>query len=110
MDMSRLDVKNYLESIYKIDVAKVNTRIQLGKTKTIQKGDRAFKRKFPDFKVAYVTLAQGSFQYPDLFPSSKSKSEEKKDGEQVGKKTPEVDSKANQSTEPQQAFQWFDKL
>ena len=28
--MTKFDIKNYFEKIYKIDVAKVNTRIQLG--------------------------------------------------------------------------------
>lgn len=30
--MSRFDVKNYLESIYKIDISKVNIRIQTGES------------------------------------------------------------------------------
>lgn len=29
--MSKMDIKNYLTSIYKLDVARVNTRIQHGK-------------------------------------------------------------------------------
>ena len=29
--MSKLDIKNYLTSIYKLDIAKVNTRIAHGK-------------------------------------------------------------------------------
>ena len=29
--MTKFDIKNYFEKIYNIDVAKVNTRIQLGK-------------------------------------------------------------------------------
>ena len=28
--MTKLDIRNYLESIYNVEVAKVNTRIQLG--------------------------------------------------------------------------------
>ena len=31
--MSKLDIKNYLTSIYKLDIAKVNTRIAHGKLK-----------------------------------------------------------------------------
>ena len=31
--MSKLDIKNYLTSIYKLDVARVNTRIQHGEMK-----------------------------------------------------------------------------
>ncbi|KAJ7330197.1 54S ribosomal protein L23, mitochondrial [Desmophyllum pertusum] len=69
MDMSKLDVKNYLTSIYKLDIANVNTRIQHGKTKSIVKGDQLIKRKYPDYKVAYVTLATGTFKFPDLIPA-----------------------------------------
>ncbi|KAK3707201.1 hypothetical protein QZH41_019561 [Actinostola sp. cb2023] len=58
MDMSKLDIKNYLCSIYNVDVARVNTRIQEGKTKKIAKGDRLVKKKYPDYKVAYVTLTK----------------------------------------------------
>jgi large subunit ribosomal protein L23 len=53
MEMTRYDVKNYLEKIYKIPVVKVNTKIKLGKfryneLKTVIKDD--------DIKVAYVYL------------------------------------------------------
>jgi large subunit ribosomal protein L23 len=30
LKMTKLDVRNYLQSIYNVEVAKVNTRIQLG--------------------------------------------------------------------------------
>lgn len=33
--MSKLDIKNYLTSIYKLDIAKVNTRIAHGKLKLL---------------------------------------------------------------------------
>ncbi|PFX28303.1 39S ribosomal protein L23, mitochondrial [Stylophora pistillata] len=56
MDMSKLDIKNYLTSIYKLDVARVNTRIQHGKTKSLLINRKITKRKYPDYKVAYVVL------------------------------------------------------
>jgi len=76
MDMSKLDIKNYLTSIYKLDIAKVNTRIAHGKTKYLMKKDKLMKKKFPDYKVAYVTLATGTFKFPDLFPNQDVKEEE----------------------------------
>ena len=35
--MTKFDIKNYFEKIYNIDVAKVNTRIQLGKCSVINR-------------------------------------------------------------------------
>lgn len=76
MDMSKMDIKNYLTSIYKLDVARVNTRIQHGKTKSIVKNDQLLKKKYPDYKVAYVVLASGTFKFPDLFPIPSAEDEE----------------------------------
>jgi large subunit ribosomal protein L23 len=58
LKMTKLDVRNYLQSIYNVEVAKVNTRIQLGKTKTVLKRGQPKKMKLPDVKVAYVTLVR----------------------------------------------------
>ncbi|RMX41918.1 hypothetical protein pdam_00006635 [Pocillopora damicornis] len=76
MDMSKLDIKNYLTSIYKLDVARVNTRIQHGKTKALLINRKITKRKYPDYKVAYVVLASGTFKFPDLFPKDTPKDEQ----------------------------------
>lgn len=70
MEMSRYDVKNYLEKIYKVPVMKVNTRIALGKTRrnelnTIIKDD--------DVKIAYVHLVSFSFVYKSLYLSRRTK-------------------------------------
>eukprot|EP00794_Sanderia_malayensis_P001299 gene1299-1436_t len=71
MDMNRIDIKNYLENIYNIKVNRVNTRIQLGKKEMVMKLDGSIaKKKYPDYKIAYVTLAEGTFEYPELFPES----------------------------------------
>ncbi|XP_019407692.1 PREDICTED: 39S ribosomal protein L23, mitochondrial isoform X1 [Crocodylus porosus] len=67
MQMTRLDIKNYLEKIYNVPVAVVRTRIQFGKNK--KRNHKNQKVKCPDYKVAYVQLDQGqTFQFPNLFP------------------------------------------
>lgn len=54
MEMTQLDVKNYLEKIYNVHPVHVRTRIALGKTyiPTTFK----FVAKKDDMKIAYVTL------------------------------------------------------
>ncbi|XP_025071309.1 39S ribosomal protein L23, mitochondrial isoform X2 [Alligator sinensis] len=67
MEMTRVDVKNYLEKIYNVPVATVRTRIQYGSNK--KRNHKNQKVKSPDYKVAYVQLDQGqTFQFPNLFP------------------------------------------
>ncbi|XP_028589599.2 large ribosomal subunit protein uL23m isoform X1 [Podarcis muralis] len=67
MEMTRVELKDYLESIYKVPVAAIRTRIQHGSMK--QRDHRNRRIKKPDYKVAYVQLAAGqTFQFPDLFP------------------------------------------
>ncbi|XP_072277862.1 large ribosomal subunit protein uL23m [Pyxicephalus adspersus] len=70
MEMTKFDVRNYLQSIYNVPVASVRTRIQFGSNR---KRNHLLQRvKRPDYKVAYVQLAQGqTFQFPDLFPEKK---------------------------------------
>ena len=54
MEMTKYDVKNYLEKIYNIPVIDVKTRIAMGKfRKDIGKG---YIVKDDDIKHAYVTL------------------------------------------------------
>lgn len=52
MEMTKLDIKNYLEKIYDVHPITVNTRIALGKTYMPEK----FVCKEDDIKIAYVTL------------------------------------------------------
>ncbi|KAM6160696.1 large ribosomal subunit protein uL23m [Erethizon dorsatum] len=67
MEMTRVDLKNYLESIYNVPVAAVRTRVQHGSNR--KRDYRNVRIKKPDFKVAYVQLAHGqTFTFPDLFP------------------------------------------
>lgn len=65
MKMTKFDIKNYFEKIYGLKIAKVNTRIQLGKEHKIM--PFGIRRKKPDYKVAYITLVDQTFQFPDLF-------------------------------------------
>ena len=55
MEMTRYDIKNYLEKIYKVPIIKVNTRIALGKTKKNPLGGIV---KEEDVKVAYISLVR----------------------------------------------------
>lgn len=54
MEMTRHDIRNYLEKIYKLDVVHINTRIALRKTK--QDPGKGYVVKDDDIKYAYVTL------------------------------------------------------
>lgn len=54
MEMTKYDVKNYLEKIYKIPVVDVRTRIATGETKKDQ--IYGYVTKAEDAKIAYVTL------------------------------------------------------
>ncbi|XP_035919936.1 probable 39S ribosomal protein L23, mitochondrial [Anopheles stephensi] len=78
MEMTRHDVKNYLEKIYKIPVVNVRTRIAMGNTKRDMV--LGYVTKEEDTKLAYVTLPNTmKFDFPDIFPSdAKKKIEEDK--------------------------------
>ncbi|XP_076040321.1 mitochondrial ribosomal protein L23 [Oratosquilla oratoria] len=76
MQMSKFDVKNYLEQIYNVPVAAVHTRIHMGKFK--RNAVRGYVVKDDDYKIAYVTLAgDQTFEFPDLFPEEKQKEQDK---------------------------------
>ncbi|XP_066524285.1 large ribosomal subunit protein uL23m [Hoplias malabaricus] len=75
MEMTKFDVRNYLEKIYSIPVAAVRTRIQYGSNKKRNHLNQRVKK--PDYKVAYVQLGQQhTFQFPDIFPEKEKKHEE----------------------------------
>ncbi|XP_034937094.1 39S ribosomal protein L23, mitochondrial [Chelonus insularis] len=66
LEMTKYDVRNYLEKIYKINVKDVRTRIALGKFKRAQNGGYIIKED--DYKVAYVVLDKNEkFVFPELF-------------------------------------------
>jgi large subunit ribosomal protein L23 len=54
MEMTKYDVKQYLEKIYKLPVVEVRTRIDMGKTK--RDAGVGYVVKEEDAKIAYVTL------------------------------------------------------
>ena len=56
-EMTRMDVKNYLEKIYKVPVSDVRTLNKMGKTRRNAFADYIVKDE--DYKVAFVTLAPG---------------------------------------------------
>ncbi|XP_054828773.1 39S ribosomal protein L23, mitochondrial [Eublepharis macularius] len=67
MEMTRLELKDYLENIYNVPVATIRTRIQYGSNRQRDHKNRRIKK--PDYKVAYVQLGAGqTFQFPDLYP------------------------------------------
>ncbi|XP_053952943.1 39S ribosomal protein L23, mitochondrial [Anastrepha obliqua] len=77
IQMTKHDVKNYLEKIYKLPVVDVRTRIELGKTK--RDPSLGYVTKEDDVKIAYVTLPKTEeFTFPDLFE----KKEERKKAEE----------------------------
>lgn len=62
LDMNRLQIKDYLEELYRIPVVRVNTMIYLGKHRFTSKG--YFYRR-PDWKKAVVTLTE-EFKFPEF--------------------------------------------
>uniref|UniRef100_A0A2K5PW17 Large ribosomal subunit protein uL23m n=1 Tax=Cebus imitator TaxID=2715852 RepID=A0A2K5PW17_CEBIM len=54
LEMTRVDLRNYLERIYNVPVAAVRTRVQHGSNK--KRDHRNVRIKKPDYKVAYVQL------------------------------------------------------
>lgn len=70
LKMSCLDVKDYLEKIYKVPVMDVNVATVAGKTHQHSKEERTYK---DDRKVAFVTLpADRSFDFPEVVRTEKS--------------------------------------
>ncbi|XP_077492921.1 mitochondrial ribosomal protein L23 [Amblyomma americanum] len=66
VQMTKYDVKNYLEKIYKVPVADVTTKIIQGKIRKAE--GKTYLVKEDDFRVAFVTLPKGEeFTFPDLF-------------------------------------------
>lgn len=82
VQMTRYDVKNYLEKIYKVPVADVRTAIVQGKIRKAE--GKSYLVKEDDFRVAFVTLPKGeAFTFPDLFSKTASSEKEKSMSKQV---------------------------
>ncbi len=59
LNMNKFQIKSYLENLYGIRVLKVNTLIQLGKTRAVPY--TKFHQKLSDFKKAYVRVSPQDF-------------------------------------------------
>uniref|UniRef100_A0A3P8VM86 Large ribosomal subunit protein uL23m n=1 Tax=Cynoglossus semilaevis TaxID=244447 RepID=A0A3P8VM86_CYNSE len=106
MEMTKYDIKNYLEKIYNIPVAVVRTRIQFGSNK--KRNHLNQKVKQPDYKVAYIQLAQSqTFTFPDIFPEKDRKPAEGS-MEELTEKYME-DEKQKQKSDPRRGgvTEWF---
>ncbi|KAM6961177.1 large ribosomal subunit protein uL23m [Aplochiton taeniatus] len=106
MEMTKCDVRNYLESIYNVSVAVVRTRIQFGSNK--KRNHLIQKVKMPDYKVAYVQLGQQqTFAFPDVFPQKDSQPAEGS-VEEMQEKFME-DEKQRQKADPRRGgvTEWF---
>ncbi|XP_077453398.1 large ribosomal subunit protein uL23m [Stigmatopora argus] len=106
MVMTKYDIKNYLEKIYNIPVGEVRTRIQFGSNKKRNHLNQRVKQ--PDYKVAYVQMAEGhTFSFPDLFPA-KSEAPEPGSVEEMQEKFME-DEKQRQKGDPRRGglSDWF---
>ncbi|KAG8176465.1 hypothetical protein JTE90_026069 [Oedothorax gibbosus] len=69
LEMTQYDVVNYLEKIYKVPVAQINTKMYTG---DLKKTFKNYLIKEPDYKIAYVVLPEGmEFKFPDIFPELK---------------------------------------
>ncbi|XP_049779977.1 probable 39S ribosomal protein L23, mitochondrial [Schistocerca cancellata] len=81
-EMTRIDIKNYLEKIYNVPVVNVRTRIAMGKTH--QDKLKGYITKDDDYKVAYVTLPrEHAFKFPDIFPKMDREEKDKKSLEEA---------------------------
>jgi large subunit ribosomal protein L23 len=83
-EMTKFDVKNYLEKIYKVPVESVKTRNIMGKVyrNMYLQGELT---KAADNKIAFVTLEHGqTFEFPDLKLEKKEEDFEKNKDE-IGK-------------------------
>ncbi|XP_011642100.1 39S ribosomal protein L23, mitochondrial isoform X1 [Pogonomyrmex barbatus] len=75
MEMTKYDIKNYLEKIYKIDIVEIRTRIAMGRFKRDRLQHCVIKED--DRKIAYVILPKDqSFVFPKLFEDVKKTDEE----------------------------------
>lgn len=61
MEMTKMDIKNYLEKIYNVPAVHVRTRIALGKFR--KEPGKGYVIKDDDRKYAYVTLVSYLFLF-----------------------------------------------
>ncbi|XP_063539945.1 large ribosomal subunit protein uL23m [Cydia strobilella] len=86
MEMTKHDIKNYLEKIYDVPIADVRTKITMGKFR--RDVGRGYIIKDDDIKYAYVTLPKDmKFEYPKLFLDQKEAEDEDAKSLDEAKKT-----------------------
>lgn len=61
MEMTKYDIKNYLEKIYNVKVVDVRTRIALGETRRVP--GKGYVIKDDDIKYAFITLVSNERNY-----------------------------------------------
>ncbi|XP_023018081.2 mitochondrial ribosomal protein L23 [Leptinotarsa decemlineata] len=82
MEMTKYDIKNYLEKIYNIKCIHVRTRIHMPKTR--RDPGKGYVIKDDDIKFAYITLPKGeTFKFPDLFDVGEEKEKQEQDHEKA---------------------------
>jgi len=80
--MTGLDVKNYLEKIYKVPVMSVNTTIVSGRTHHRPADQELYKDD--DKKLAFVKLRSGeTFEFPDVIKEDEQEKEREKGDDDV---------------------------
>ncbi|GAB1606901.1 39S ribosomal protein L23, mitochondrial-like [Argonauta hians] len=92
--MSKIDIKNYLEKIYKVPVSKVSIKVEQGKMKQhpTQKYD-VFRED--DRKIAYVQLAgDHTFKFPNVF-EKKTNTEKEMEEFQKLRKEEQIEERKN---------------
>uniref|UniRef100_M3XUZ4 Large ribosomal subunit protein uL23m n=1 Tax=Mustela putorius furo TaxID=9669 RepID=M3XUZ4_MUSPF len=107
MEITRVDLRNYLERIYNMPVATVRTRVQHGSNR--KRDHRNVRVKRPDYKMAYVPLAHGqTFTFPDLFPEKKQSPDGSPSGDNIQDKLLE-EQQQGQSQDPRRSGvpDWF---
>lgn len=98
--MTDWDVKNYLEKIYKVEVAAVKSKILSGDLYATKSG----LAKKDDYKICHVSMPVGQkFTWPNLFPNDQDKEDEK--NRELVKK--EITKEGPKGPHPPNAPSWF---
>ncbi|KAK8743290.1 hypothetical protein OTU49_001354 [Cherax quadricarinatus] len=104
VQMTRYDIKNYLEKIYSVPVENIVTHVRMGK---FERNFKGYIIKKDDYKVAYVTLPRTEkFVFPDLFPENKQK-EADKELEKIDTLKAEWDASIKRHKHRQGVPTWF---
>ncbi|KAK3097131.1 hypothetical protein FSP39_006653 [Pinctada imbricata] len=101
--MSKFDIKQYLEKLYQVSVLHVSTKLAPGTPveKEGAKGRKYYSHQRPDRRLAYVTLGRGqTFEFPDLF----------KDKEKLQHTADQNQSDEEATEKKRVAYKHFDKL